>query len=629
MTTTLERGALALDGRVLLTLEAPDEQPAGVHPQAWVERRGEAWELGLDVVNEGSLPARVEVLDALVGRLAPRDWGARWFSSAWGAEFEPHVEASARGLAVATRSGRSSHGAHPLVAFETGDAVVLVAVAWSGNWRIEVDGDGVLRAGISPLDFFVDLEPGERLDATSVFVAAGRSLGEAGARLAGAASGILPRTPWSDAMPTEWNHWWPYEDQEIDEATFLAQTHRAVSLGIEAVTLDAGWFGRTDSTSEWPAERGDWDQVNTARFPHGIAALADAVRAEGAEFGIWLEAEAVGARAALRADRPDLLATRPAPDGASGAPLLTVSLDEADPTFLGYVCLGSAAGRAFVAEALDAVVGTTGARWVKLDFNVDPGSGCSRTDHGHGAGDGLLRHYQGLYRVLDEFRARHPEVILESCSSGGLRTDLGLARHVHCHFLSDPDWTEHHLQVLWGASLMLPPDALLHWTWSQWRGDNPDQRQDLATLGPDEFDRQVRAAMLHRLGVSMRLTELPDELADRLAVHVRAFREVVAPLLPGAVLRPLTDQPRRHGEGCRRPAFQLDSGEAHLLACFALDETDARVTLAWRDLDADRRYDVTDVAGDEPGWTATGAELMAGIERTGASWLLLARASSS
>jgi alpha-galactosidase len=32
------------------------------------------------------------------------------------------------------------------------------------------------------------------------------------------------------------------------------------------------------------------------------------------------------------------------------------------------------------------------------------------------------------------------------------RIDLGLAEHVDCLFLSDPDWTEHHLAYLWKAS---------------------------------------------------------------------------------------------------------------------------------------------------------------------------------
>ncbi|KZE89779.1 alpha-galactosidase [Microbacterium sp. TNHR37B] len=587
--------------------------------RAWT-RRGEAWEASLEVAAPEDAPGHVTELDALVARLAPRDWTARTFASAWGAEFERVEHPAVEGLHVGVRTGRSSHGAHPIVALETTGLVVLVSVAWSGNWRIAID-DGVLRAGVEPHDFFIDLAAGESVVAPSVFVAHGATLADAGAALAAAVGGIIPRSPRSDAMPTEWNHWWPYEDREIDADTFLAESRVAAAVGLEVATLDAGWFGSADRTADWQTERGDWERENTVRFPGGVVALADRVRETGVDFGVWIEAEALGADARARRTHPEIVATRSTPDGAVR---ITVSLDPDDPTFLGYVCLGSSAGRTFVLDAMEDIVTRTRARWLKLDFNVDPGSGCDRDDHGHGRGDGLFRHYQGLYEVLDLFRQRHPDVVLESCSSGGLRIDLGIAQHVHCHFLSDPDWTEHHLQVLWGASLMLPPAAILHWTWSQWLGDHPAQRRPWAELSEAEFDRSLRAALLHRTGVSIRLTELPAHLRERLATHVQAFRSRIAPLLVDGVLTTLTPPPLREGRGCRQPVFQLDSRHGHLLAAFALDTASENVTLAWRGLQPDARYDVTPLADDEAPFTATGAELRAGTTRRGCSWLWLA-----
>lgn len=612
---------LEVDGIPLARAVDQPHADAGVRDvRAWLPR-GAGWEATLQRTGEGAEAVRIRRLDALELQLEAHDWTARSFSSSWGSEFEPVVHDRIEGLRVGVRAGRSSHGAHPLLVLQSSAGVVLISVAWSGNWRIEIDESRVVRAGISPEDFFLDLAAGETVAAPGVFVVAARTLAEAGARLAAASGTVIPRTTWSDAMPTEWNHWWPYEDRDIDAATFLAETARAVDVGIEVCTLDAGWFGRADDAADWQTERGDWETENTARFPEGVDGLAAAVRRAGAEFGVWIEAEALGADARARRDHPDIVATRSQPDGA---PRITVSLDANDPSFLGYVCLGSPAGRRFAAEAMDAVVARTGARWLKLDFNVDPGSGCDREDHGHGAGDGLYRHYEGLYTVLDDFRRRHPDVVLESCSSGGLRLDIGLARHVHCHFLSDPDWTEHHLQVLWGASLMLPPAALLHWAWSQWRGDHPAQRRDLQTIETASFDRSVRAAMLHRTGFSLRLTALPEVLLDRVRDHVDAFRTHVAPLLPEGVLLPLTDQPRRGGDGCRVPAFQLDSRRGHLLGVFALDGLDEEVLLRFHGLHADRLYDVVPLADDEPSFVATGSSLHRGVRRRGASWLWLA-----
>ena len=66
---------------------------------------------------------------------------------------------------------------------------------------------------------------------------------------------------------------------------------------------------------------------------------------------------------------------------------------------------------------LDRLITDYALDWVKLDFNLDPGAGCNRAIMGIRQ-DGLYEHYQGYYRVLDRVREQHPEVILESCSSG-------------------------------------------------------------------------------------------------------------------------------------------------------------------------------------------------------------------
>jgi alpha-galactosidase len=247
---------------------------------------------------------------------------------------------------------------------------------------------------------------------------------------------------------------------------------------------------------------------------------------------------------------------------------------------------------------------------------VDPDAGCTRTDHGHGAGDGLFRHYEGLYAVLDEFRENHPELVLEACSSGGLRLDLGLAKHVHTLFLSDPDYTEHALQVFWGAGMMLPPASILHWSWSQWRGDYPPSRLDFGSLTRDEFATTLRAALLHRFGVSLRLPGLRDDLAEVLAEHVGFYTSTVAPLVRDGVVRRLSGQPERGGRGERLPAFQLSSTDArsHVLTAFRLTEADPTAVSAGRvtprALDADADYRVTDPFGAGAPAIVAGAELM-------------------
>ena len=100
-------------------------------------------------------------------------------------------------------------------------------------------------------------------------------------------------------MPTEWNHWFPYTDTEISEASFAANVDAAAKLGLELCTLDAGWFGPSELESNWKDWRGDWDLVNTGPFPNGLKVLGEHCRERGVGFGIWCEIEGLGPAAAL------------------------------------------------------------------------------------------------------------------------------------------------------------------------------------------------------------------------------------------------------------------------------------------------------------------------------------------
>jgi alpha-galactosidase len=458
------------------------------------------------------------------------------------------------------RSGRSSHGVIPLVYLvrESDGFTVAISPAWSGNWHVDVFSGGRVRAGISTWDFESALTPGESIKAPSVIVSAANNRAIAQKQLQEAVRDHwMARSETTDKIPVEWNHWWPYEDAEINEGVIFENAEIARDMAIDAIVIDAGWFGESNLDTNWTDLRGDWSKVNLARFPSGLEEIGRQINAKGLSSGIWVEIEAVGSKSQLRRELPEAMARD---DGGWPDPSYrvgTVSLDADDPGFLGFVCLGSDAGWNYAYQSLTTVLGDINARWLKVDFNIDPGRGCTRTDHGHGPRDGLFRHYEGLYRLLDQVRVDFPELLIEACSSGGLRIDLGLAKHVHCFFLSDPDYTEHHSQVLFGAIQFLPPLAILHWPWSWWRNDYGPSQLDWDKVEPAVFDSMVRSAMFHRLGVSYPLGRLKPVLLQRLNHHLRIFKEQIAPVLKYSTLECLTDSPLRGGRGERWPAWQL------------------------------------------------------------------------
>jgi alpha-galactosidase len=459
------------------------------------------------------------------------------------------------------------------------------------------DGTYRVTAGLNDWEFYKDLAPGEAVESAHVAIAVGKdpTLNDVSAQfVAVGRRHWYPHAPRTVHLPVEWNHWWGYEDRSVNEEVFLKNVEIAATIGVELCTLDASWFGPGDPTSDWYAYRGAWDSIHTARFPRGLRPLADRVHALGMKFGLWCEVEALGSRSRLAETHPEFAAERAGER-------------------LGYVCLGNPAARDWAYETLVRLVTQHDADWIKLDFNLDPGAGCDRTDHGHGAGDGLYEHYLGLYETLGRFRRSHPDVVLESCSSGGLRVDLGMLRQTHLTFLSDPDWPEHSLQVFWGASTFLAPEVLLHWSFSPWLHEHPHQRFDPSdpALTERRLDFYLRVAMLHAFGFSQRLPDLPDWIRRRLAFHARLYRKLVRQYISSARMYRLSDHPVGTWQDQRWVAFQyaMPGGDEHLVFVFRLRGAggEARVRLAA--LQPDATYELDSI--DEQS-----VELSSGLELT-------------
>jgi alpha-galactosidase len=553
------------------------------------------------VTANGGRAVKLGRVDSFSFDLAAADYRLMSYSGAWGAEFEPREIALVEAVALQSRTGRSSQGDHPWFALFRGQEEVFSgAVVWSGNWILRFDPfeDGLrVCGGLNDWEFFRELAPGENFEAPAVVLVLGKDLNAVSQDYARVGrKHWYPRNTLSASLPVEWNHWWCYEDVDIHEDIFRRNVRAAEGMGMEVCTLDAGWFGPSDPATFWYDYRGDWSQVNTQRFPAGIRALADDTHTLGMKFGIWCEIEALGGKARLAEERPEFAAER-------------------QDKRLGYVCFGNPDVQEWAYQTLRHLIVAFGADWIKLDFNLEPGAGCDRRDHGHQAGDGLYAHYQGYYRTLERVRKDFPAVVLENCSSGGLRIDLGMLRRTDLTFLSDPDWPVHDLQIFWGASTMLAPDTLLHWSFSEWRMPEPPPYQTFNPRDPKltttQLDYYTRISMLGVYGFSQKLPDLPAWVAERLKTHTQIYKSQVRRFVGEADLYRLTTQPRRSGDGERWCAFQysLPDGSEHLLFVFRLPGAEGQHSIRLCDLEPQRIYTLEGFE-DEMAMQLSGSELM-------------------
>ena len=271
-----------------------------------------------------------------------------------------------------------------------------------------------------------------------------------------------------------------YFDHRLDRLTALADT--AAELGVERFVLDDGWFRhRRDDT----AGLGDW-YVDEDVWPHGLHPLIDHVRGRGMEFGLWVEPEMVNPDSDLARAHPDWVLPGP-PWRHQQA--LDITIPEA---------------YAYILERLDALLSEYDIAFLKWDHNRD-----------------LVTptHEQTLatYRLLDELRARHPGVEIESCSSGGARVDLGILARTDRVWASDTNDALERQNIQRWTQLLLPPELV---------GSHVGPPRAHTTGRTHDLSFRAATALFGHFGIEWDIASASDEERTELAEWIARYKRV-------------------------------------------------------------------------------------------------------
>ena len=194
----------------------------------------------------------------------------------------------------------------------------------------------------------------------------------------------------------------------FNRSKILALARSAKKLGIEMFVLDDGWFGKRNSDF---AGLGDWVE-NRKKLPGGIKYIANAVNKMGMKFGLWFEPECVN---------PDSDLYRAHPDWAISIEGRTITLGRNQMV----LDLTRREVRDYIVDSVDKVLSNANIEYVKWDYNRHISDMYSSSLKQQG--EFFHRYIMGLYEVLGRiFRDKHPNILFESCSSGGNRFDLGM-----------------------------------------------------------------------------------------------------------------------------------------------------------------------------------------------------------
>jgi len=399
------------------------------------------------------------------------------------------------------------HLGTPGFGFADGE-VWAVHTAWSGNHVHYAErlssGEQVIGGGELLLPGEGTLAAGESYAAPWVYADYGIGL-DAVARRFHRWLRARPGHPASD-RPVTLNVWEAvYFDHRLDRLTALAEA--AASVGVERFVLDDGWFGsRRDDTSGL----GDW-VVSPDVWPDGLHPLIARVNELGMQFGLWVEPEMVSLDSDVARAHPEWI-MRPAdrlPIEARHQQVLNLGLPGA---------------YAHVRDQLLALLDDYPIAYLKWDHNrdlVDAGTA-------PGGAPGVHRQTLAFYRLVDELKAAHPGLEIESCASGGGRVDLEVMARCDRVWVSDCiDPRERQAMLRWTTQL-LPPELL---------GSHIASGRSHTTGRSHDLAFRAATAVWGHLGIEWDLTQASPAELDELRGWVAWYKENRGLLLGGELVR--------------------------------------------------------------------------------------------
>ena len=355
------------------------------------------------------------------------------------------------------------------------------------------------------------------------------------------------------------------------EATFfnfnrrklLALARRAKRLGVEMFVLDDGWFGKRNHDK---AGLGDW-VVNNRKLPGGLKSLSNAIHRMDMKFGLWFEPECVNPDSDLYRAHPDWAISVPDRDPCLSRNQLVLDLTRKEV-------------RDYIVESVSAILDSTKIEYVKWDYNrhiSDMYSSALKNQ-----GEFYHRYILGLYEVLGRiFKERHPRVLLESCSSGGNRFDLGMLCFSPQIWTSDDTDAQERLDIQRGIYTFYPQSTV-----SAHVSMTPNQQ----TLRCAPLSTRFNVAAFGVLGYELDFGELTRDERRQIKEQIEFYKAHRSVLQYGRLSRYF---PRDN----ERESWQI-SRDGHILAAIynlSYHASPARDTLRILSAEQGKRYEVKSV----------------------------------
>lgn len=433
------------------------------------------------------------------------------FSGAWARERIPIVRKINSGItAVESRRGVSSANQNPFVILKrentnefVGEAIGFSFV-YSGNFLAQTDADtyGRLRflMGIHPDGFKWPLSKDEEFSTPEVvMVYSDQGLNYLSQTYHKLYNKNLVRGVWKERpRPILLNNW-EATFMNFTEADILKIAAKAKEAGAELFVLDDGWFGARDNDY---AGLGDWVE-NTKKLPDGMKGLAKKINELGLEFGFWIEPEMVNPDSDLYRTHPDWSFAVPGRKPSLGRHQLV--LDFSRKEVVDYIY-----------NMLFKVIDGANIAYIKWDMNRTISECFSH--EGGALKQGMVYHKYvlGVYSLYERLIAAFPDILFESCASGGARFDAGMLYYAPQAWCSDNTDAVDRLLIQTGTSYGYPVVSI---------GSHVSAVPNQQTGRSTPIDFRANVAYFGTFGYELDLNHISEEEFEQVKKQIMFMKE--------------------------------------------------------------------------------------------------------
>lgn len=416
---------------------------------------------------------------------------------------------------VHSMRGCSSHQFNPFFALKRENTdefqgeIFGFSFVYSGNFlaQAEVDNYDVTRVlmGIHPSGFQWELLRGEEFQTPEVvMVYSDQGMNYMSQIYHKLYRTRLARGVWRDQTRPILINNWEATYFDFDEEKILAIAKRAREIGVELFVLDDGWFGhRDDSTSSL----GDW-YPHLGKLPNGVKGLAEKINALGMKFGIWIEPESVNRDSDLYRNHPDWVMGDLNRNISQSRNQLLLDFSKKEVVDSIY-------------EMMAKIFREVPVSYVKWDMNRNMSEVFSNGNDKSYQGKVRHKYILGVYELYDRLTTEFPEILFESCASGGARFDPGILYYAPQGWASDNTDAIDRLKIQYGTSVVYPVSCI---------GSHVSASPNHQTFRNTSLQTRANVAYFGTFGYELDITKMTDEELDQMreqVVFMKLHRELI------------------------------------------------------------------------------------------------------